>query len=140
MNLVGGHDAEVAAWAGKMLDKHFVQPLAAHAVVDDDGHLKGAVVWNDFYQGGNIEATYMGKGTLSRRVLKSMLTYAFGVCGATRITAKTARRNFVVKKIMPRMGFVLEYTQKHYFGPDRGDDALVFVLYKNRVPKWLTGY
>lgn len=139
MQLVGGHDQEVAAWAGAQLGVKFVQPLSAIGVVNADGALVGASVFNDYYPGGNLEWTYVGPGSLKPRVLKDLARYAFIDLGAARVTAKTRRSNAIVRKLLPHAGFAYEATQKRYFGPERGDDALVFVLFREHATRWIGG-
>ncbi len=136
ITLIGGHDQEVTAWAGHELGVTFMQPVAAFGIVDD-GQIKGAAIFNDYYVGGNIEMTYLGCGTISRRIIRELANYAFRKNGVSRVTCKTKRSNFVVKKLLPRLGFGLECTLKRYYGTERGDDALVFVLSRERAAKWL---
>lgn len=136
MTLVAGHDAEVARWAGEQLGVHFVQPFTALGVVTDKG-LVGASVFNDYYRGGNVEWTYVGSGSLRPGMLRELASYCFVQLGASRVTAKTRRSNAVVRKLLPRAGFSFEMTQKRYFGPSKGDDALVYVLFKEDAGKWL---
>lgn len=137
MILVGGHDREVIAWASKVLNKHFVEPAAAFGIIDNDGHLKGAAIFNDFYAGGNLEFTYIGPGTVTRRIIRQIASYAFIDNKAARLTAKTARGNIVARKLLPRLGFMLEGTQRRYFGPRKSEDALVFVMHRAALPEWI---
>lgn len=137
MHLVGGHDEAVAQWAGERLGVQFQAPYTAFGIVDGAGIIHGATVFNDFYPGGNIEMTHIGHGTLTRRVQRGLIRYAFVQCGATRLTAKTAYRNVMVRRLLPKAGFRYECTQKRYFGPERGDDALVYVLFRDDAAKWL---
>lgn len=137
MILVGGKDEIVAEWAGAMLNKKFVRPFAAWGVVNGAGQLCGAAIFNDYYDGGNIEMTYLGERTASRRLIRQLVQYAFSACNASRVTLKTARRNILVRKLIPRLGFAFEGTQKRYFGASKEDDALVFVLHRDRIPHWM---
>ncbi len=137
MMLVPGHDQEVAAWAGDQLGVHFVQPLSAVGVVDTSGSLVGASVFNDYYPGGNIEWTYVGAGSLRPKMLKDLAQYCFIQLAASRVTAKTRRSNKLVARLLIKAGFTFEVTQKRYFGPDKADDALVYVLRKEDAAKWL---
>ncbi len=136
MKLVGGHDQEVAAWAGRELGVTFMQPVAAFGIVDGD-QIKGAAIFNDFYHGGNIELTYLGCGTIRRGIIRQLAQYAFTGNGVSRVTCKTKYRNALVRKLLPRLGFKFECTLKRYYGTERGDDALVFVLTRDRAAKWL---
>lgn len=136
MNLVGGMDQEVAAWASQQVGIKFVQPLSAFGIVHE-GSIRGAAIFNDFYPGGNIELTYIGPGTISRRVLRGLIRYAFDQCGAGRVTAKTRKHNTVARRLLPKAGFTLEGTAKRYYGTAKGDDALIFVLYRDKAMRWL---
>lgn len=135
--LVTGHDAAVAAWAGQQLGVQFVQPLTAIGVVDKEGAIIGASVFNDYYRGGNLEWTCVGAGSLRAAMLREIARYCFIELEASRVTAKTRRSNKLVRRLLPKAGFSFEMTQKRYFGPTRDDDALVFVLFKENATKWL---
>lgn len=137
MQLVGGFDDLVAEWAGERLGVAFCAPYTAFGIVDDAGSIRGATVFNDFYPGGNIEMTHVGPGTLTRQVQRGLIRYAFIQCGASRLTAKTPFRNAMVRRLLPKAGFRYEFTQKRYFGPERGDDALCYVLFREDAAKWL---
>lgn len=137
--LLGGHDREVIRWASHVLNKHFVEPASAFGIVDSNGNLRGAAIFNDFYPGGNIEMTYLGAGTITRSILKGIARYVFVECGASRLTAKTQQGNVLVRRLLPRLGFKLESTQPKYFGPTASEKALVFVMHRRAVPKWMVG-
>ncbi len=137
MILVGGHDEAVAEWAGKRLGVKFVQPLSAFGIVDKDGNAVGAAIFSDFYAGGNIEWTHVGKGTLQRSVIRELVRYAFETCNVSRVTSKTARRNLVVKRLLPKAGFLFECVQQRYFGPTKEDDAIVYALFRDQAERWL---
>jgi hypothetical protein len=137
MTPVFGYDAEVAAWAGAQLGVEFQQPYRAMGVIDPAGVLRGASIFNDHYPGGNIEMTLVGAGMLTRRVQRAIVHFAFNTCGASRLTARTAYRNRLVRRLLPKAGFAFEGTQKRYFGPERGDDALVYVLFRENAGRWL---
>lgn len=137
MKLVRGHDAEIAEWAGQQVGVKFTQPLAAFGVVDTAGVVRGAAIFNDYYRGGNVEVTYVGPKSVTRSVIFEVMDFAFNQLGASRMTAQTAFRNLAMRKILPKMGFVFEMTRKRYYGPKRGDDAVMFVLYKEKATRWL---
>lgn len=137
MEVVFGHDETVAAWAGAQLGVAFQQPFRAMGVIDGAGALCGATVFNDHYMGGNIEMTLVGPGMLTWQVQKAIMGFAFVTCGASRLTAKTPYRNKKVRKLLPKAGFQFECIQKRYYGPEKGDDAVVYVLFKERAGRWL---
>jgi len=115
----------------------FQEPFVAVGVADDQGNICGASVFNDFYKGGNVEFTHVGPGTLNRGIIRELVRYCFKQLKVTRVTAKTKRSNKLVRTILPRVGFVFEVTQKRYFGPSRGDDALVFVMTRENAKRWM---
>lgn len=137
MRLITGNDDFVAAWAGQKLGVSFQPPYVAFGIVDDTDCLVGASIFNDRYPNGNIEWTHVGRGTLRPRILKEIAKYAFVDNKATRITAKTRRGNAIVRRLLPKGGFAYEGTQRRYFGPERADDALVFVLFRESAERWL---
>jgi len=136
---LAGHDDEVATWAGEQLGVRFTRPYRAIGVLDDLGTLIGAAVFNDYYRHGNVELTYVGPGSLSRRIIRALASFAFNDLQVSRITAKTKRRNGIACKLLPRAGFKFEFVQKRYFGPDRGDDAVVYALSCDDAERWLEG-
>lgn len=137
--LIGGQDQTVLDWASAVLNKKFVQPASAFGITDENGLLKGAAIFNDYYKGGNIEMTYIGAGTFSRSIMKGLARYAFTACQVSRVTLKTQRANLVVRKLLKagRLGWQFEGVIPRYFGPTKQDDALTFVLYKHKAPKWM---
>ncbi len=139
MKWVAGHDREIADWAATQLPGlNFYAAYSAFGIANDDG-LVGAAIFSDYYPGGNVELTYVGKGTLTRPILKEMGLYVFGDLQASRMTVKTPRRNQMVRKLLPRAGFEFECIQKRYYGPAKDDDALVFSLPAHKSARWLKG-
>lgn len=137
MDLIYGQDEAVAAWAGERLGVAFQRPYVAIGIARS-GESCGAAVFNEHYRGGNIELTFVGHGMLSRRVQKALAEFAFLRCGASRITIRTMRRNLTARKLLGRGNrFHFEGVQRQYYGPEKGDDALVYVLFKEQAGKWL---
>lgn len=128
MDVLWNEDRVVADWAGGQLGVTFVQPYTTMGVLKD-GELVGAAIFGDHYPNGNLELTYVGRGTLTRTVQARILNYAFEYVNAARLTAKTARRNRLVCRLLPKAGFRYEGTQKRYFGPTKDDDAICFVMF-----------
>lgn len=142
MMLIGGNDQTVADWAGQAMGVKFVQPLAAFGIVEDDGLLKGAAIFNDYQgAGANIELTYIGPGTLTRKIMRGLAEFAFRTCNASRVTLKTMRRNLPVRKLLTkdRLGLRFEGTLKRYYTTEKEGDALMFVLYREDAPHWMMG-
>lgn len=137
MGVLIGHDAAVAEWVSARTGMHFRPPFVAMGAVDSRGALTGGFIWTQFYRGGNIEITIAGH-RWQKDFIRSCFRYAFIQCGCSRITARTRRGNALARRLLPKLGFQFEFTQKRYFGPDRNDDGLVFVMYRESAQKWLT--
>lgn len=137
MRIVAGQDEAIAGWAGMQLGVRFQEPYTAFGFVDINDIIRGACVLNDYYPGGNIEFTYVGPRSFNRGTLGFIARFCFDELSATRITAKTRRSNVIARRLLPKGGFQFEGTQKRYFGPERGDDALVFVMSRQNAEKWL---
>jgi len=140
MRVLPGHDEEVARWVSQHLGKPILAPYAAMGVLDDDGVLRGAAVFNDYQgPGGNIEFTYYGPETLTRSVIRWLANYAFVTNKASRVTFKTHRSNHLVRKLLNKHGMVFEGVLRRYYNTDKGSDALVFMLDRRNAARWLRG-
>jgi len=123
----------IASYLGKPLP----EPNIRFGIVDRHMVLVGAVGFTNFYRGGNIELTWVGPGTTRPAIIREIISYAFDTCGCSRISAKTRRGNTIARKILPKAGFRFEGTQRRYFGPERADDALCFVItYEEALNRW----
>lgn len=135
MEVVLDRDGEVANWAATKLNQPITPPYRAIGFAAD-GELVGATIFNDF-NGSNIEITIYGPGCMTREAIRFCFDYAFRQQGVKRITARTRRDNVEMRKLFPRLGFIYEGTAKRYFGPDKGDDALLFALFPDAAEKWM---
>jgi RimJ/RimL family protein N-acetyltransferase len=136
MRLILGQDEAVGAFAAERLGVSITPPFTSMGIVDDADQLIGAIIYND-YNGANIEITVHAPGCLNRRIIRAMAAYPFEQLGVLRLTSRTKRSNRVMCKLFPRLGFVFEATLKHYFGPSRGDDAIVYRMTRAEADKWL---
>lgn len=138
MNLVAGHDGVVAEWAQtKFTGLNFYAMHSAFGV-ENEGHLIGAAIFSDYYPGGNVELTYYGPGTLTRRLFGAIAYHAFITLGVSRVTARTRCRNKEVIGLLQRLGFKHEAVVKRYFGPrEMEDGATVFYYPVEKAGKWL---
>jgi len=137
MPLVLGHDQSVADWAARQLGNRNIPPgCTAWGVIDKTGQLKGALLFHSFYRHGNMEIAMVGD-VVRKDLLRQAARYVFGQLGCTRVTARTARRNAHILKMLPRAGFEFEGTNKRWYGPEKGDDALVYALFPDRAKRWL---
>lgn len=136
MKLVTGADHIVAEWAQDRLGPMLFSSYRAFGVADDDGQLRGAMLFHD-YNGSNIEITIYGPGCIRRALICYAFDYAFRVNRAERLTARTRRGNARMRKMLPKLGFIYEGTSKHYYGPNRGDDALNYALFPPAAARWM---
>lgn len=140
MQVLTGHDSEVAEWVAQYLGKPIVAPFAAIGILDDTNALRGAAVFNDYQgPGGNIEFTYYGPATLTRSVVKWLAHYAFVTNQASRVTFKTHKSNHLVRKLLTKHGMIYEATLRAYYSTAKGSDALVFMLDRKNAARWLRG-
>lgn len=130
------NDDTVAVWAGEQLGVVFQQPYTAFGFISND-KIKGAVVFNDYYRGGNVGITYVGRHSFGKQQIGFMCGFAFDELKATRVTARTRRSNALMRRLLPRFGFQFESTQKRFYGPEKGDDALVYVMFRQHAERWL---
>ena len=129
MNLVAGHDKTVYDWACKKFNRPLADYHSAFGLVKGDGPIIGAVVFAD-YSGTNIEISYCGERAMTPGVVRALMAYCFGHLKVERVTARTPRDNKPMARWLPMMGFRLEGCLRHYYGPHRKHDALIFGLLK----------
>ena len=134
--LVLGHDQSVADWAGRQFGVTIPPGCVAWGVIDKAGTLTGAIVLHSFYKGGNMEMAMVGT-VMRKDILRRLARYIFGQLGCTRLTARTARRNVPVQKMLRRADFEFEGINKRWYGPEKGDDALVFALFPDKAKRWM---
>ena len=138
MQWVPGHDKVVAEWAMRQFGGkfNFWAMHSAFGVTDNDGTLRGAAIFSDYYPGGNIELSYTGAGTLSRAILNQMAYHAFVTLQASRVTAKTRRDTPEVSKLLTKAGFKFNCILSRFYGPAESDDAIVYSFSAKDAAKW----
>jgi hypothetical protein len=124
--IVFGEDERVGKWAGEQLATVFHPPFTSMGVTDEKGELVGALVFND-YTGPNVELNAAGDGCWTEPVVRAGFRYMFDQLDCIRVTARTRRKNRLVRKLLPRLGFKFEGVARRYYGDE---DALVFSLLK----------
>lgn len=137
IQIIGGQDDVVAGWASLALGTTIWPPHRAFGLCEPDGLMLGAVIFGDFYPGGNVEFTFVGEGLLTRAVCRFIVDYAFNKLGASRLTAKTRRTNKVARKLLAKAGFLFADVKKRYYGPHEADDAFEFFMFRPQAEKWL---
>ncbi len=138
--VVAGQDKAIAAWVGEKMGVQFQEPLRAFGFVGHDGELFAGSVFNDYYPGGNIEFTHYGPGRFTPEMGEFLIDFVFNQLDCTRVTAKTPRANSSVSKLLLRHGWEFEFVQKRYFGPSKADDAIVYVLHRERACMWIDNH
>jgi hypothetical protein len=131
-----GDDEAVAAYVSAGLKTRIIPPFTAMGVVDKNGILCGGIIFNSF-NGFNIEASVYGPACASRGVLRAVMAYVFVQLKCLRLTCKTRRSNRSVIQQLIRLGFTHEGMQRNYFGPQRGDDAILYALFPQAAARWI---
>lgn len=135
MRVITGFDEDVGRFVASQLKIRLTPPYTALGLAGDDDRLIGGVVFTSF-NGSNVECTLYTPGLLKRGLIRTIIQYSFNQLGVLRLTARTKRRNKLVCKTLPRLGFVYEGTMKQYFGPHTGDDAIIYRMDRAAASKW----
>jgi hypothetical protein len=135
MRLLFGHDEAVAGFVGQGLGIVIHPPFTAIGIVSDDG-LSGGMVFNNF-NGSNIDLTVYTVRPATRGVIRAAAHYVFIQLGCNRISATTRRSNKRACKAIVKLGFTYEATRKQWFGPNRADDGIAYVMTREQAGKWL---
>ena len=138
MRLVLGYDDVVAGWVGENLGGVFHPPYTTIGGTKDGETLCIGVVFS-CYNGSNVDLTIYGPNGFTRGFISSVFHYAFIQLGANRITAVTRRSNKHVLRLLPKLKFKFEGISARYFGPNKPDDAIRFVLFREDARKWIDG-
>ena len=126
MQLLHGHDLEVATWVHDKYQAGIAPYIAALGLIDGN-EIKGAATFHD-YNGANVELCYWGPKTLSLRIVCELTKFCFHGLKVQRVTARTPRWNKPVIRGLEKLGFIREGILHHYYGPYRRDDAFLFAL------------
>lgn len=140
MKIIVPHDAAaneaIVKWVMGKLQAPAVKPYRGLGLADDRGSLVAGVVFNG-YNGANVDITVYGPGHIGRRELRAVFGYAFGALQATRITARTRRKNSLHSKdILKRLGFIYEGKAVAYYGEGRACDAMVYRMLRQEC-RWI---
>lgn len=135
--LYGSWDDNIGAalgrWFAKVTNKPCVGTYSAIGWLDET-KLRTVVIFSN-HNNYNVDAHVYGKTT--RQVIKQTLYYVFEVLKCGRLTAMPHRSNKNLLQLLPRLGFVYECTLKNYYGPSKGDDAIVFYMTSKHANKWI---
>ena len=129
----------VADWAMHQFGNklNFWAMHSVFGIADDEGTLKGAALFSDYYPGGNVEITFVGPRTLTRAIINQISYHAFVTLQASRVTAKTRRDKPEVSKLLMKAGFKFSCVLSRYFGPTEADDAIVYSFPAEQGAKWI---
>lgn len=136
MILLFGHDKIVADWASRKFGKPLRNWYFAVGIVDKTGMLIGAASFHG-YNGSDIEVCYYGPGSVSAEAVKGLMRFAFDQLKVNRITARVPRQNRVVLQGLPAFGFKMEGVMRHFYGPFKRWDAIVFGLLEKDARKFI---
>lgn len=143
MTPVFGHDEQVAKFVSHGLGVNINPPFVCIGLTKDGLNLQGGLVFHNCinHSGGvaNIEMTVYAPGCFSRGVARMVFSYVFDQLQALRLTCRTRRRNKVVCRMLPFVGFKYEGTQENYFGPQKGDAAILYGITRAKADRWLQG-
>jgi hypothetical protein len=142
MRIIFPHDAAandaIVKWVMGKLQAPAVKPYRGIGLADDLGRLVAGVVFNG-YNGANVDITVYAPRHIGRRELRAVFAYAFRALRATRITARTTRKNVLHKgKILERIGFRYEGKAASYYGDGYDYDAMVYRMLR-RECRWIRG-
>ncbi len=133
MKLIFGRDDEVAQWVAEHGGGIICPPYVAIGAAKDDDTLCGGAVFNG-WNGANIDISLASDGGLTRGTIRGIYHYVFEQSKATRATAYTKRSNKVMRNMLPNLlGFQFEAVLHRYYGPEKKDDAFVFVLFPEQA-------
>lgn len=140
MQLVCGHDADVAAWVAARIPQMTAAsdfgPCTAIGVVGADGQPLGGVVFHNWQpRFRNIEISFAADSArwLTRRLIVGILSYPFDQLGVARLTTLTPKKNRPARKFIDRFGFRREGVLRRGFGDD---DMIVSGLMRR---EWVAG-
>lgn len=99
-----------------------------------NGNLSGGILFQA-WNGSNIELSYYGTKTLTPGIIKSLARILVSVFNVSRVTVTVSRKAWRLKRSLGRLGFVLEGTQKRFWGHQdtvRNTGAR-YVMFRERI-------
>ncbi|HXP48857.1 MAG TPA: GNAT family protein [Bacteroidia bacterium] len=136
MNLLFGHDQTVADWVSKKWGKSIPPWYFAVGILDNEGVLKGGATFHN-YNGSNIELCYYGPKTVTKEIIIGLASFLIDHLKVQRLTVSTPRKNKSMVKNLPRLGFKVEGVLRHYYGPYKRDDAIIFGMLASEGKRFL---
>ena len=101
-----------------------------------DGTLVGGVLlqsWNGF----NVELSYYGRGTITHGIIRCLARIMVAGLNPTRVTVTVNRKNRVLMRGIRKLGFVLEGTQRRFYGDQdiNRNTGVRFVIFREQIEK-----
>ena len=134
--LLFNNDKTVADWVSKKWGKPIPPWYFAVGILNKEGLLQGAATFHN-YNGSNIELCYYGPRTVTKEVVKGLTDFVVNHVKVTRITACVPRSNKLLNKSLLKLGFKVEGVLRHYFGPYKKYDAIVFGILAEEAIRFL---
>ena len=133
VGLLLDNDQHVAEYLFK---KHVFHPMkydAAYGIMVD-GVLSGGILlqaWNGF----NVELSYYGRGTMTHGIIRSLARILISSYNPSRLTVTVNRKNRSLMRGVRRLGFVLEGTQRRFYGDKdiNRNTGVRFVMFRERI-------
>lgn len=136
MIVVAGQDKLVADWMSKKWG-HSIPPwYFALGIMDSTGLLKGGASFHN-YNGSNVEIAYYGPNTFTKEVVRGLADFCINGLKIQRVTVTVPRKNKALLRVLPRLGFSLEGVMRHYYGPFRRDDGILFGMLAEKGKRFL---
>lgn len=101
-----------------------------------DGMLVGGVLlqsWNGF----NVELSYYGRGTLTHGIIRCLARILIVGMNPSRVTVTVNRKNRVLMRGVRKLGFILEGTQRRFYGDQdiNRNTGVRFVMFREQIEK-----
>jgi RimJ/RimL family protein N-acetyltransferase len=136
MHLLFNNDQTVADWMSKKWGKPVQGWYFAVGILNNEGLLKGGMSFHNF-NGSNIEMCYYGPNTFSRDISSGLANFLFEYLKVNRLTVSVPRKNKILLRHLPKFGFKVEGVLKHFYGPYKKDDAIIFGMLKEDGIKYM---
>ena len=127
MVLLYGHDKEVADWVSKRQGYALKNWFHAVGILDKTGILIGCASLHDM-NGSNAELSFWGPRAITCSVIRDFSRFTFEQLDVHRLSARIPRQNKMLISHMQRYGFKFEGVLRHYYGPVKRLDAIMFGL------------
>lgn len=117
MKLIREPQSDILGWAGAYFNTTFQQPCSARGIIDNQGQLVGAVVFNCL-DARNVEMTIVAKHALTPTIARQIFGLAFGKLNARRISLTMREKDVDTIRKALRWGFVIEGRKRDYYDTD----------------------